>query len=106
MLTSLYSCNCKVSVCYGCNQKLREPPAISRPPLDLVIVGKIRGEYMPEGEKKIGKESNVYFHSLRECVNKLAPMFIPLLLTFHPTDIMETFFVQDDNDFITDKHGL
>ena len=61
---------------------------------------------MQEGEKKIGKESNVYFDPQRECVNKLAPMFIPLLLTFHPTDIRETIFVHDHNDFITDKRGL
>ena len=54
-------------------------------------------------EKKIGKESNVYFHPLKECVNKWAPMFIPSLLTFHPTDIRETFFVQEHNDFIRDK---
>ena len=70
MQTSLYFCNSKVSVCYGCNQKLRKPPAIPRPPLDLVIVGNMRREYMQEGEKKLGKESNVYFHPLRECVNK------------------------------------
>ena len=58
---------------------------------------------MQEGEKKIGKESNVYFHPLGECVNKRAPMFIPSLLTFHPADIRETFFVQVHNDFIRDK---
>ena len=51
-------------------------------------------------------ESNVYFHPLKECVNKRAPMFIPSLLTFHPTNIRETFFVQDHNDFIRDKLGL
>ena len=106
VLTSLYFCNSRVSVCYSSNQKLREPPAIPRPPLDLVIVGKMRRKYMQEGEKKIGKESNVYFHPLRECVNKRAPMFIPSLLTFHPTGIRETFFVQDHNDFIRDKLGI
>ena len=106
MLASLHFCNSKVSVCYGCNQKLREPPAIPRPPLDLVIVGKMKREYMQKGEKKIGKKSNVYFHPLGECVNKRAPMFIPSLLTFHPTDIRETFFVQEHNDFIRDKLGL
>ena len=103
VLTSLYFCNSKVFISYGCNQKLRHPSAIPQPPLDLIIVGKMRREYMQEGEKKTGKESNVYFHPLRECVNKRAPMFIPLVLTFHPTNIRETFFVQDHNDFIRDN---
>ena len=90
---------------YNSNQKLPEPLAFLRPPLHLVIVGKVRGEYIQEGEKKTGKESDVYFHPLRECVNRWAPMFIPSLLTLHPADITETFFVQDHNDFIGDKRG-
>ena len=70
-------------------------------------MGKMRREYMREGEKKIDKESNVYFHPVKECVNKRAPMFIPSLLTFHPTDILgRHFFVQEHNDFIRDKLGL
>lgn len=57
------------------------------PFLYLVIVGKMRREYIQDGEKKIGKHSNIYSHQLRECANKQVPFFIPLLLTFHSTDI-------------------
>ena len=42
VLTSLKYCNSRVSICYGCNQKLRDTVAVPQPPLDLVIVGKIR----------------------------------------------------------------
>ena len=106
VLTSLKYCDSRVSICYGCNQKLRDSTDIPRPPLDLVIVGKMRREYAQAGQQKLSKETNVYFYPLTECDNNRAPTFIPALLIFHPTDIRETLFVQAHDDFLKDKLGL
>ena len=106
VLTSLKYCDSRVSICYGCNQKLRDDAAVPQPPLDLVIVGKMRREYIQDGQKRLSKESNVYFHAVAECVTKKAPVFIPALLTFHPEDIKEKVFVQAHKDYIVQKLGL
>jgi len=106
VLTSLKYCDSRVSICYGCNQKLRDSAAVPQPPLDLVIVGKMRREYMQDGEKRLSKESNVYFHAAPDCVKKRAPVFIPALLTFHPADIKEKVFVQAHIDYTNEKLGL
>ena len=65
--------------------------AVPQPPLDLVIVGKMRRKYTQDGGKRLSKKSNVYFHAAPDCVKKRAPVFIPALLTFHPADIKESF---------------
>lgn len=65
--------------------------AVPQLPLDLVIVGKMRRKYTQDREKRLSKESNVYFHAAPDCVKKRAPVFIPALLTFRPTDIKESF---------------
>jgi len=106
VLTSLRYCDSRVTVCYGCNQKLRQSTAVPQPPLDLVVVDKMKREYIQDGEKCLSKESNVYFHAAKECVTKRAPVFIPALLTFHPADIKETFFVQAHKKYIEEKLGL
>ena len=100
VLTSLKYCDSRVSICYGCNQKMRDSTDFPRARVDLVIVGKMRRKYTQAGQQKLSKETNVYFHPLTECVNKRAPMFIPALLIFHPTDIRETLFVQAHDDFL------
>ena len=106
VLTSLKYCDSRVSICYGCNQKLRDNVAVPWPPLDLVIVGKMRREYIQDGEKCLSKESNVYFHAAAESITKRAPVFIPALLTFHPEEIKEKVFVQAHKDYIDQKLGL
>lgn len=106
ILTSLYYCDSRVSVCYGCGQKLRESAAVPPAPLDLVIVGKMKREYIQDGKKQLSKESNVYFHPVAACVLKRSPVFISALLTFHPVDIKDKFFIQAHKEYIRDKLGL
>lgn len=106
VLTLLKYCDRRVSICYGCNQKLWDSAAVPQPPLDLVIVGKMRREYTQDGEKRLSKESNVYFHDAPDGIKKRAPVFIAVLLTFHPADIKEKVFVQADIDYTNEKLGL
>ena len=89
-----------------CDKKLRDTVAVLQPPLDLVIVGKMRREYIQDGEKHLSKESNVHFHAAAECVTKIAPVFIPALLTFHSADIKENVFAQAHIDYIDEKPSL
>lgn len=102
----LKQCDSRVSICYGCNEKLRDSAAVPQLPLDLVIVGKMRREYTQDGEKRLSKESNVYFHAAPDCVKKQAPILIPALLTFHPADIKEKVFVQAHINYTNEKLGL
>ena len=95
-----------MSVCYGCGQKLQESAAVPPAPLDLVIVGKMKREYIQDGKKQLSKESNVYFHPVAACVLKRSPVFISALLTFHPVDIKDKFFIQAHKEYIRDKLGL
>lgn len=106
VLTLLKYCDRRVSICYGCNQKLWDSAAVPQPPLGLVIVGKMRREYTQDGEKRLSKESNVYFHAAPDGIKKRAPVFIAALLTFHPADIKEKVFVQADIDYTNEKLGL
>ena len=52
MLTSLRYCDSRVTIWYGCNQKLCESTAVPPPLLDPVIVGKMKREYIQDGEFK------------------------------------------------------
>lgn len=87
VLTSLNYCNSRVSICYGCNQNLRDSAEVPQLPLDLVIVGRMKREFIKDDEKWLSKaESNVSFHVTKECVTERAPVSILALITFHPAD--------------------
>ena len=48
-----------------------------RPPLphDLVIVTKMRRVYFEDGQERVGKLGNVYFHCRADCVKRKQPLF-------------------------------
>ena len=85
-MTLLQCCHSKVSVCYGCKQSLKAGNLSPPSPVDLIIVTKMRREYVDphEGMIRLSKTpSNVYFHCHPSCVQKQQPFFIPTLVTFH-----------------------
>ena len=69
VLSSLSSCDARVSSCYGCDRLLKiimvdGSKRIPDPPFDLVLITKMRREYRKDGEIRESSEfRNVYFHS-------------------------------------------
>ena len=69
VLSSLSSCDARVSSCYGCDRPLKIIMAdgskrIPDPPFDLVLITKMRREYRKDGEiRKSSEFRNVYFHA-------------------------------------------
>ena len=47
---------------------------------DLVIVTSMRRTFWQNGEQKIGRLGNVYFHAKVFCVKRVQPQFIPFLV--------------------------
>lgn len=86
-ITLLQNCHSKVSVCYGCRQNLKIENQIPPPPADLVIMTKMRREYIDpqDGTPRVGKTpSNVYFHCHPDCVKKKQVYFTPHLAHIQP----------------------
>ena len=50
------------------------------PPSNIVVVTKMRRDYVIGGEKRQGKLGNVYFHSSMNCMRSKYPNFLPSLL--------------------------
>ena len=69
VLSSLSSCDARVSSCYGCDRPLKIIMAdgskrIPDPPFDLVLITKMRCKYRKDGEiRKSSEFRNVYFHA-------------------------------------------
>ena len=87
LMTLLQCCHSKVSVCYSCKQSLKPGSQPPPPPADLVIVTKMRREFVDprKGVLRLSKTpSNVYFHCHPNCVQRQQPYFIPGLVTIQP----------------------
>ena len=69
VLSSLSSCDARVSSCYGCDRPLKIIMAdgskrIPDPPFELVLITKMRREYCKGGEfRKSSSFCNVHFHA-------------------------------------------
>ena len=50
------------------------------PPADLVVVTKMRRDYLAAGERRQGKLGNVYFHANIACIRSKQAHFLPSLL--------------------------
>ena len=51
---------------------------------DLVIVTKMRRVYFEDGQERVGKLGNVYFHCRADCVKKKQPLFLGESVTIAP----------------------
>ena len=83
-ITLLQFCDPRVTTCHGCRQKIRfvnQPVPI---PHDLVIVTKMRRIYYEDGQERIGKLGNVYFHCRADCIQKKQPLFLREYVTIAP----------------------
>lgn len=80
-VTLLHLCDPRVSTCYGCSQPIRSAGVHVPPPADLVVVTKMRRDFVVAGEKRPGKLGNVYFHAHMSCIRSTLAHFLPSLLT-------------------------
>ena len=74
-------CDPRLSTCYGCSQPIRSAGVHVPPPADLVVVTKMRRDFVVAGEKRPGKLGNVYFHAHMSCIRSKLAHFLPSLLT-------------------------
>ena len=79
-VTLLHLCDPRVSVCHGCSQPIRGAGGCIPPPADLVVVTKMRRDYLAAGERRQGKLGNVYFHANISCIRSKQAHFLPSLL--------------------------
>lgn len=79
-VTLLHLCDPRVSVCHGCGQPIRGAGGCIPPPADLVVVTKMRRDYLAAGERRQGKLGNVYFHANISCIRSKQAHFLPSLL--------------------------
>ena len=83
-ITLLQFCDPRVTTCHGCRQKnrfLNQPVPL---PHNLVIVTKMRRMYYEDGQERVGKLGNVYFHCRADCVKKKQPLFFRESVTSAP----------------------
>ena len=83
-ITLLQFCDPRVTTCHGCRQKIRFPNQPVPIPHDLVIVTKMRRVYFEDGQERVGKLGNVYFHCRADCVKKKQPLFSQESVTIAP----------------------
>ena len=62
VVTLLRLCDARASVCYECSHNFKLNSITPNPPLDLVVVVKMRREFRQNGLRKFSALSNTYFH--------------------------------------------
>ena len=62
VLTLLFHCDKRVSVCYGCGDSFRYNENDPQLPFHLASVIKLRRKYFKDREKYYSSPSSVYFH--------------------------------------------
>ena len=89
-VTLLHLCDPRVAVCHGCGQPLRSAGLPMPPPADLVVVAKMRRDYVMGGERRQGKLGNVYFHANINCIRLKQAHYMPSLLfvNFHVRQLL------------------
>ena len=74
-VTLLHLCDPRVSVCHDCILPIRSAGGCIPPPADLVVVTKMRCDYLAAGERRQGKLGNVYFHTNISCIRSKQTFF-------------------------------
>ena len=71
-------CHVNTTICYG-YKGLFKKDGVPKPPGDLIIVTKGQREYKQNGEVKLSKPANIYFHFNENYVKDYDTCFIPCL---------------------------
>jgi hypothetical protein len=84
-VTLIHLCDPRVSTCHGCGQRIRTPGMLLPPPTDVVVVTKMRRDYIVAGgEKRQGKLGNVYFHTNLSCIRAKQANFMLNIVFVQP----------------------